>query len=203
MKHSLKTLFWNLCAMALVGAAVLIGAWFWMAGFTHHGKSVTVPNVKHMMFSDASYTLGELELVPVVQDSAYDKTLPVGCVLDQLPAPGARVKSERQIFLTINQSAAPSVPLPDIADNCSLREAEARIKALGLKLGATEFVPGDRDWVLAVKCRGVEVHTGDRIPIDVPVVLVVGNNGADDDAMDDEWGADSTFSGTVMEVDEL
>lgn len=188
--------------MAGVGILLLICAWMWMANFTHHGEKIIVPNVTHMLYGDANYKLHELGLVAVPQDSAYDKTLPAGCVLAQIPASGSVVKESRLILLTINQASAPTRPLPDIADNCSWREAEAKLRAQGFKLGPTEFVPGDQDWVLAVKCRGVEVHTGDRIPIDMPVVLVVGNSGSSDDIDDDEWGNDSTLSSPVMEVDE-
>lgn len=202
MKHGVKILLWNFLAMGAVACVLLFAAWLWMASFTRHGEKVTVPNVTHMLYGDANYKLSELGLVAVVQDSAYDKTLPAGCVLEQLPAAGSIVKQERFVMLTINQRTVPTRPLPDIADNCSWREAEAKLRAQGFKLGPTEFAPGDQDWVLAVKCRGTEVHAGAQIPIDMPVVLVVGNSGLGDEFDDDEWGSDSTFSSPVMEVDE-
>ncbi|MCF0196247.1 MAG: PASTA domain-containing protein [Bacteroidaceae bacterium] len=168
--------FLNLGGMALVIGGLLVGLWFWMEYFTHHGEGVDVPNVKTMMYSDACYTLSDLGLIAVVLDSAYNKDLPAGCVLEQTPGSGSRVKEGREIYLTINNRFVPTLPVPDIADNCSLREAEAKLKALGFKLGPTEYVPGDRDWVLDLKARGVSVSRGDRVPIDVPIVLVVGNN---------------------------
>ena len=39
-----------------------------------------------------------------------------------------------------------------------------------------EFVPGDADWVIALKVNGREVYTGERVPCDAPIVLVVGNS---------------------------
>ena len=182
--------YWNLIAMALVGIALCIGLWIWMTRYTMHGESVEVPEVKGMMFSDAEYTLGRLELVTVVVDSAYIRQQPAGIVLEQKPGAGSRVKSGREIYLTVNQRQTPTNTIPDIAGNCSRREAEARLRALGFKIGPIEFVPGDPDWVIALKVNGREVYTGERVPCDAPVVIVVGNSdsGSGEDAFGDLFG---------------
>ena len=183
---------WNLLAMLLVGIALCVGLWVWMVQYTMHGESVDVPEVKGMMISDAEYALEKLDLVTVVVDSAYVRNQPAGIVLEQKPAPGSKVKSGREIYLTINQKQTPMNTIPDIAGNCSRREAEARLKALGFKIGPMEFVPGDPDWVLALKVNGREVYAGERVPSDAPVTLVIGNtdygSGVDEfsDSLDSE-----------------
>ena len=183
---------WNLLAMLLVGIALCVGLWVWMVQYTMHGESVDVPEVKGMMISDAEYALEKLDLVTVVVDSAYVRSQPAGIVLEQKPAPGSKVKSGREIYLTINQNQTPMNTIPDIAGNCSRREAEARLKALGFKIGPMEFVPGDPDWVLALKVNGREVYAGERVPSDAPVTLVIGNtdygSGVDEfgDSLDSE-----------------
>lgn len=178
--------YWNLIAMVLVGVALCLGLWVWMIQYTMHGESIDVPNVKGMMINDARYALEQLDLVTVVVDSAYVRQQPAGIVLDQKPDFGSHVKSGREIYLTINQKQTPTNTIPDIAGNCSRREAEARLRALGFKIGPMEFVPGDPDWVIALKVNGREVYSGERVPCDAPVVLVVGssNMGSDED---DEW----------------
>lgn len=200
VKRILLVLLYNLLAALLLLGVLFVGLKFWMGSFTHHGEGVDVPDVRNMMFSDASYTLGELRLVPVVVDSAYNKELPAGCILEQTPGVGCRVKEGREIYLTVNNKQVPTLPVPDLADNSSLREAEAKLRALGFKLGPTEYVPGDRDWVMAVKSQGVEVQAGDRVPIDVPIVLVVGNNsseaGTDDSYEYDSWGSEKEDDGS-------
>lgn len=153
-----------------------VAAWFAMAIYTRHGESVNVPNVTNMIFDDARYALENAGLKAVVVDSSYNRNLPAGSVLDQIPASGNKVKEGREIYLTVNQGQTPTLIIPDIADNSSFREAESSLKALGFKLGPIEYVEGDKDWVLAVKCRGQYVVAGDRVPIDAPIVLVVGNN---------------------------
>lgn len=182
----------NLLAMVLVVILVILGVWKGMAIYTLHGESISVPRVVGAMESDARYKLGLSGLVPVIIDSAYNKRMPAGCILEQQPVAGRKVKRGREIYLTINSERTPTMALPDIADNSSLREAQARLSAMGFKLGPVEYVAGDRDWVYGVKSRGRNVYTGERVPIDVPLVLQVGNDAADDELdevedMDDEF----------------
>ena len=175
----------NLLAMVLVVILVILGVWKGMAIYTLHGQYIEVPRVVGSQESDANYQLGSVGLVAVVVDSAYNKREPSGCILEQQPAPGRRVKRGRELYLTINTERSPTMALPDIADNSSLREAQARLTAMGFKLGPVEYVAGDRDWVYGVKCRGRNVYSGERVPIDVPLVLQVGNDKRVDEIDDD------------------
>ncbi|MBO7068452.1 MAG: PASTA domain-containing protein [Bacteroidaceae bacterium] len=181
--------YWNLIIMVVVSIVLLIGLWFWMKDFSHHGESVEVPQIKGMLLADAQYELEKAGLAVVISDSSYNRNQPAGTVLEMTPAPGSKVKTGRNIYLTINTRNVPTLPIPDIADNCSLREAEARLKSLGFKLGPIEYAPGDKDWVLSVKCKGRTVVAGDRVEIDCPITLVVGNNnsGIGDGFDDEEW----------------
>lgn len=195
-KKIFSPLIWgNLLLMGLTGIGLVIGLWYFLEDYTHHGESVEVPNVKGMPFHDAEYTLKRAGLVAVVADSSYNRTLPAGTILDQVPANGKQVKTGRQIQLVINTTETPTLTVPDIADNCSLREAEAKLKSQGFKLGPVEYIPGDKDWVLGVKCRGRHVLAGDRIPIDAPLVLVVGNSAVDEG---EEWGDDSLMTEEIV-----
>lgn len=184
--------YWNLAAMMLFFALLCMGIMFWMKRYTMHGESVQVPAVKGMMLGDAEYALAEYDLMAVVVDSAYVRQQPAGIVLEQRPLAGSKVKSGREIYLTVNQKQTPTNTIPDIAGNCSRREAEARLRALGFRIGPMEFVPGDPDWVIALKVNGREVYTGERVPYDAPVVLVVGNsdigNEEEDEMFGDLWG---------------
>ena len=168
-------LWGNLLAMAAVAALVLFLLWKGLALYTNHGETVDVPSLVGMQESDALYTLERLGLRGLVADSAFNKRKPTGCILDQLPAAGAKVKAGREIRLTINSAQTPTLPLPDVADNSSLREAQAKLTAMGFKLGPVEYIPGDKDWVYGVKSRGRNVYSGERVPLDVPLILQVGN----------------------------
>ncbi|MCR4995608.1 MAG: PASTA domain-containing protein, partial [Bacteroidales bacterium] len=91
----------NLLAMLAVALAVCMLALYGIDAYTHHGEMVEVPDVVGMQETDARYTLGQLELVMVQGDKGYDKRKPTGCILDQTPKAGTKVKEGRQIFLTV------------------------------------------------------------------------------------------------------
>ena len=181
-KKFFSPIIWgNLLAMVAVVVLLGLGVWNGLGIYTRHGEGVEVPNVVGMMESDARYTLGRVGLVADIVDSAYNKAQPAGCILEQTPGLGSRVKEGRAIFLTVNSENTPTLPIPDIADNCSWREAEAKLRAMGFKLGPVELVPGDKDWVIGVKSRGRNVYAGERVPLDVPLVLQVGLGTDDED----------------------
>lgn len=194
-------IYWNLTAMVLLGIALCIGLWIWMTKYTMHGEGVNVPDVKGMTLGDAEYALERLHLAMVIVDSAYVREQPAGIVLEQTPASGSRVKSGREIYLIVNQKQTPTNTIPDIAGNCSRREAEARLRALGFKIGPMELVPGDPDWVIALKVNGREVYSGERVPCDAPVVLVIGSSMETEGDEDGEWaiGGDSVNIGEEVQ----
>ena len=58
--------------------------------------------------------------------------------------------------------------------------------AMGFRLLPAQTVPGERDWVYGIVCRGRRVSNGDRIPIDYPLTLLVGG-GTISDSEDFEY----------------
>ena len=158
-KLTSKIIWVNLLAMFLIIVAIAVGIWIGLERYTMQG------------------------LVAVVTDSGYNKTLPSGTVLEQTPANNSQVKPGREIYLTINTTRTPTLPMPDIADNSSLREAEARLTAMGFKLSPCEYVDGERDWVYGVKYRGKNIFGGDRISIDAELTLQVGSGSFGDDSL--------------------
>lgn len=169
----------NLVAMALVVVLLVVGAMVGISLYTRHGESIVVPNLEEKQANDAETLLKRAGLEMVVSDSGYNKRMPPGCVLSQFPAAGSHVKEGRIIYVVINATSSPTIPLPDIADNSSLREAEVKLKIMGFKLGTVEYVDGEKDWVYSVKVGGKTVFAGDRVSINVPVILVVGNGHTD------------------------
>ncbi len=173
----LSPILWgNLLAMGLVAILLAVGVWMGLDIYTHHGEKIVVPNVEGKLIGDAEYTLDMEGLKAVVVDSIYDRNRPSGAIMVQLPKAGSRVKSGREIYLTINSRESPTVGLPDIADNCSLREAQERLRQLGFRMGPVERIPGDKDWVYGVKCQGRTVMAGERVPADAVITLIVGDN---------------------------
>lgn len=83
-------------------------------------------------------------LTCIVSDSSYVKNLPAGCILEHNPAAGQKVKEGRTIYLTINTLSTPLLVVPDVADNSSMRQAQARLLAAGFKLSENEHIAGEK-----------------------------------------------------------
>lgn len=67
------------------------------------------------------------------------------------------------------------ISIPDVIDNSSLREAMAKLTSLGFKLTAPEQVSGEKDWVYGIKVNGINVVTGQKVSVDLPLTILVGN----------------------------
>ena len=173
-KFKSRYLWGNLCAMALVVVAACAGVKFGLDVYTHHGESIAIPDVRRKAFADADYLLREVGMIVVVSDTGYVRGLPPDCILEQSPAPGDRVKSGHVIYLTVNASHTPTLSVPDIIDNSSLREAMAKLQAMGFKITRPMFVEGEKDWVYGLVVRGRQVKAGDRIGIDVYITIQLG-----------------------------
>lgn len=173
-------LWGNLLAMAAVVFLLIIGVKYALDMYTHHGESLVVPSVKNKAYTDAERILQEMGLIVIVSDTGYVKTLPPNVILEQSIEPGEHVKSGRIIYLTVNASKTPTITLPDIIDNSSLREAMARLTSMGFKLAMPQFVPGERDWVYGVLVNGRHVSTGDKISIEDSLVIQAGNGMRDE-----------------------
>lgn len=180
--------FWlNLIAMIVVVIGACWGTLLWLDHYTHHGEAYVVPNVKNKSLGEAQLALHNQKLEGLVVDSSYVKGLPDGMVLDQNPAEGARVKEGRTIYLTVTTSKVPLVKLPDLVDNSSLRQAEAKLKAMGFRLTEPEYVSGEQDWIYGIKYRGRSLMSGDKVPHEAMLTLCVGNT-----AICDSLAMDST-----------
>lgn len=168
-------LWGNLGAMAAVVVVLAVAVKVGIDLYTHHGESIPVPNIMHMRYADATRVLDDLGLDIEVTDTGYVKKLPPGCILEQTPAAGERVKSGHVVYVTINATSSPTITLPDIIDNSSLREAMAKLTAMGFKVAMPQFIPGEKDWVYGILVRGRHVVAGDKISVDDSLVIQVGN----------------------------
>jgi len=178
----------NLLGMALVVVVLCLIVKFGLAVYTHHGEGIAVPDLKGMSYHKARLLLEENQLNIVVSDSGFVKTMPADCILAQTPGFGSKVKSGHTIYVTVNSPSSPTFAIPDIVDNSSFREAEAKLMAMGFRLTEPQKVVGEKDWVYGISCRGRRVSNGDRVPIDYPLTLMIGTGTYDEeDAALDEF----------------
>ena len=191
----------NVLAIIIVWVVVIAAAYLGSDIYTRHGQEVAVPDLQGLTADQAIRRLEALGLEGEVRDSIYNRQLSPDIICGQAIHAGNYVKVGRVVGLTINSDRAPSLVLPDIGDNMSVREAEARLKSMGFTLTPPEYIDGERDWVYSVKYKGCNVSAGTRIDISAPVTLVVGNGHTmmDEIEFDDGMGDSGAYSHDVME----
>ena len=173
--------------------------------YTHHGETIAVPDLRGQRTEVAMRKLEALGMRGEVVDTGYNPRELADVILDQDLEPGYQVKVNRLIRLTVNAASPRPVTLPDIADNCSLREAKMRLEILGFRLTPIRRIRGDLDWVYAVEARGKEVRKGDKLNVNIPLTLVVGDGAEDEvfngnDSLDRLYfSRDTTSISTIQE----
>lgn len=198
-------LWGNLLAMLIVIVLLALGVKYGLDWYTHHGEGVVVPKVEGMDYAKARSLIEDHGLNVMVSDSGYNKAMAANCILIQNPGAGTTVKMGHTVYVTVNSPSSPSFAIPDIVDNSSYREAEAKLMALGFKLTPPQEVAGEKDWVYGVLCRGRRVSAGERISIDYPLTLMIGSGTYDSDEELDYIEPEYRLmqSGSVDEFDEV
>ncbi len=182
--------FWKKSVVAFVLKRIILSivifiALAWIAlilidVYTRHGESVTVPDLQGLYIEEAQSLLERNNLIAEIIDSVYVKDKPLGTIVEQVPAASSSVKKYRSIFLIMNQRLVKTIPLPEL-DDVSLRQADALLKSLGIKVGGVTYQPSEfKDLVIGVVHNGVTVPTGTRLKEGSSVFLVVGSGLGED-----------------------
>ena len=200
------TKFWiNIVLMVCLIVAVPVVTFYMLDSFTHHGEKIEVPSVVGKSVYDAESMLTDRGLKAMVVDSIYDKYAPKGSVLDQSPKAGFEVKGGRVVYLTVNLKGAPMAQLPEVEG--SLRQTEALLLSLGFKLTSNTYIMGQpKDLVIGVKQGLRDVHTGENIPRDRPLTLIVGGGEPADSIFIEEpedslYGEENMGSGDDFDIE--
>ena len=172
--------FWlNIVAMIVVVVVMIFGVLKWMDVYTHHGETVVVPDVKGMTTEEAAKMFRNRGLVAVISDTKYVKDKAAGIILELKPGAGEKVKEGRTVYLMVNTLDVPLRVIPDVADNSSLRQAQAKLLSAGFKLNEVQLVNGEKDWVYGVKYQGRQLTAGEKIPMGASLTLMVGDGAGD------------------------
>ena len=174
-KRNIRLLLINLVAMIAVVVIIPYIVLLWIDSYTHHGETYSVPNVCGMQLEEAKELLRKSNLDLEIIDYKYKKGAAENEVVEQMPVANARVKQGRKIMLAMSSKSKPVAAIPSVIDNCSLREAEARLKAAGFVIADVVTIEGEKDWVYAVKYNGRELVNGENVPREAKLVIVVGS----------------------------
>lgn len=197
----IKRSLWVNILLAL-GLSLLILFLFFqtMEFWTNHGEYLRVPDVKGKNYQEASDLLDKAGFDVVVQDSVYYDSLSPLVIIKQFPDPDATVKVNRTIYLTINRATAPLINMPNLV-GMSFRNAELEMRAKGLKLGDTMYVPDIAKNAVKDQLIGtVSLKPGTPVAMGTKISLVLGAGiGNEDISVPDLFGMPYSEALTLLE----
>jgi eukaryotic-like serine/threonine-protein kinase len=170
-----------------IGTILLLGVayfYIYLPNRTNHGEQVTVPDLTGKPVSAIDSLLAPLHLRYEVGDSSYSADHPPLTVLQQFPKAGHMVKENRKIYISINRSTTPPLPVPNLLESGSgsLANAEAVLRSNELKRGRIIYQHSPfRDLVIEMRMKGKVIEPGSRIPKGSVIDLVVGDGGGPKD----------------------
>lgn len=167
--------FWRQVGLAIaIGVAILIILIIWLNIYTHHGRSRPTPEVRGLTIKEAMKVAEKNNMRFQIIDSVYTGFVPRGCVAEQLPLPGHRVKKGRTLKVTINAFNPEMVAVPDLV-GLPRRQALSLVESAGLNIGQLTYVPDlTVDFVLKQTIHGREVSPGDSVQKGMVIDLVLG-----------------------------
>ena len=177
LKEFFKSKTFKLNAVAAIGITILLIVLNMIAlrFYTHHGESVTIPDLRGKSSREVSSILNKLDLQFQIRDSVYSRESAPGTVLDQYPKPGMKVKEKRNILITLCALSQVRIPMPQLTD-ISYRQAINMIESSGLIAGKIEYKTSEfPDLVLEQKIDGRTTRVGEMIPKGSVVDLVLGS----------------------------
>jgi len=158
----------------LVFAGIIFITAVWLKIYTMHGRYREVPDVKGLVVYDAIGVLKDEGLRYHINDSVFQAGMKPGTVVDQNPAPGAKVKKNRKIYLVINAFQPQMIEMPNVV-GVSRRQAKALLESNGLVVGNIRYVPDIAfDNVLEQRYQGKPIEPGTKIAKGSKIDLVLG-----------------------------
>jgi len=177
---SIKNFFFSKIFLKNLGFAAVIIVGFimalliWLNFYTRHGQSRPVPNFIGLTMDQTVKLAKKSKLKYQIFDSVYTSEVPRGCIAEQNPVPGFKVKKKRNIMLTINAFNPEMVAMPNLI-NLPKRQAVALIESSGLELGTSRYIPDiSFDVVLKQVYDGKEIQQGDSLQKGSVIDLVLG-----------------------------
>lgn len=179
MKHFFTFIFsrvlWiNLLIAAFVVFGLVFGAMHYLKDYTRHGEEIELPDFGGVPMDRLDEVLSDHELRYEVLDSVYSDAHDRGTVVNQSPKPGAAVKRNRKIYLTVNATQPPMVTMRDMV-GLSKRQAISMLSAMGLEIDSLVYQPDIcLDCVLEQRYKGEELKPESKLKKGEKITLVLG-----------------------------
>jgi eukaryotic-like serine/threonine-protein kinase len=162
----------------LITAALIFFVFLYI--FTRHGQGIEVPNFSGNTQEQAFKLARKKNLRLTILDSVYISTRKPSTIVEQSPAAGTLVKSNRTIFLTINASAPKMVEMPDVV-GVTLRQAKSTLELQGFTIEMIQFTPDiGINNVLEQRFKKKKIEPGTQIPKGSSIELLLGRGFANE-----------------------
>jgi beta-lactam-binding protein with PASTA domain len=169
-----KKFFRNLALAAAITLVLLLGTMLWIRIYTHHGQTITVPDLIGLTLDEVDDVTSSRHLRFELVDSVFSSEMPRGTVLKQNPKVNSKVKKNRKIFLTLNAVNPEMVSMPRLV-GLSIRQARLGLQNAGLLLGDIEYRPDYAiNNVLQQLHNDSVIHEGTEITKGSVIDLVLG-----------------------------
>lgn len=164
----------NLGFAIVVVVGVVFVLLIWMNLYTRHGQARPVPDFFGLNMEQVSKVAKKNKLRIQVIDSVYTALVPRGCVAEQNPKPGFKVKKWRNVVLTLNAFNPEMVAMPNLVD-LPIRQAKAMIESSGLEIGQLRYKPDlSINVVIEQLYKGKVVTEGDSLQKGSAIDLILG-----------------------------
>jgi hypothetical protein len=158
----------------LTGVVMIILTFIGLNIYTRHGKGFEVPDFTGLTEQQFRHLIESNNLKYAIIDSIYVDDTPPGIVIEQTPEPGSMVKTNRNIFFTINSWSPEKVQMPDVIDY-SIRNARVMLESFGLKVGNLIYLPSEyTNLVLGQHYKGKPIKAGTPLKRGSTIDLLVG-----------------------------
>ncbi len=157
--------------ITLFVAAVLLS----LSVYTNHGDHSEVPDIRGLNDKQCEGIVVRRGFRYVVSDSVHVVGAAPGAIIDQYPLPGAKVKKNRSIHVTVNAYTVEKVQIPNLVDY-SLRNARVMLESFGLKVGKLIYAPSEFvNLVLGQHYEGKPIEAGVAVPKGAVIDLIIGH----------------------------
>ena len=162
-----------------------------LAWYTKHNEYIIVPDYRGLYVHDVLENPENKYYQFSVIDSIFDAEKPKGSILSQDPFPGAKVKKNRMVYITVTSKVPEKTTMPDLHD-LTLRQAQSMLESAGLKLGKLLYIRSfDEDAVQNQLFEGKPISAGSVIDKGSIITLTVGMGAKASEARLDSIRGDS------------
>ena len=164
----------NLGLAVIIIVGLIMVLLIWLNFYTRHGQARPIPDFYGLTMEQTARLAKKNRLKYQVIDSVYTSLVPRGCVAEQNPKPGFKVKKWRNVVLTINAYNPEMVAMPNLVD-LPIRQAIALIASAGLEMGQLRYRPDlSIDVVIEQLYNGKKITEGDSLQKGSVIDLVLG-----------------------------